>query len=120
MNSERKKPKHPAWDTALKLLTGRDFSASEMTERLAGRGYEQDEIERTVNKLKEYGYVIETGNDRMKLCEMAREYLLKKNKTELTPGTLRSLEAYLLRKGFDAGLVGEYLQLLADAGEGSQ
>lgn len=114
MNSMRKKPKQPAWDTAVKLLTGRDFSASEMTERLIRRGYEQDEIESTVEKLRKYGYVIETGSDRQTLCEMAREYLLKKNKTELTPGTMRSLEAFLLRKGFDTDLVGEYLQRLAE------
>jgi SOS response regulatory protein OraA/RecX len=117
INSRSKKPKQPAWDTAVKLLAGRDFSASEMIDRLTRRGYEQDEIEATVERLKEYGYVAVTGSDRLKLCEMAREYLVKRNKTELTPGTLRSLEAYLLRKGFDADLVGEYLQLLTEADE---
>ena len=117
MNMDKKKPKLPAWDAALKLLAGRDFSASEMIARLARRGYEEDESENVVAKLMQLGYVVETGNDRDKLCEMARDYLVKKNKTEITPSTLRSLEAFLLRKGFDPDLVGEYLRLLAEMEE---
>ena len=117
MNIDKKRPKIPAWDAAVKLLAGRDFSASEMLVRLARRGYEEDEAESTVARLVQLGYVVETGNDRDKLCEMAREYLLKKKKTEITAWSLRSLEAFLLRKGFDAELVMEYLQLLAEKGE---
>ena len=115
MDTEQKKPRKSAWETALKLLAGRDYSASEMLARLARRGYTREEAEETADKLKEYGYVKETGTDREQLCAMAREYLHKKNKTRLTPSVFHSLESFLLRKGFEPDLVREYLTRLAEA-----
>jgi len=99
MNIDKKRPKIPAWDAALKLLAGRDFSASEMLVRLARRGYEEDEAESTVARLVQLGYVVETGNDRDKLCEMAREYLLKKKKTEITAGLCAHSKHFCCGKG---------------------
>ncbi len=104
-----------AWNAALKLLSGRDYSRSEMEQRLARRGYSQSEIEETVSKLKRYSYVAETGSDANQLRAMAQEYLKKKHKSARDPRSLRSLEAFLLRKGFTPDLVAEYLQKLSDA-----
>ena len=104
--------KKTAWEIAAKLLAGRDFSRSEMEERLARRGFENEEIQTVIEKLLHYNYIIETGEDINQLALMAEEYLMKKNKSFKNKNALRSLEAFLLRKGFDHNLVTEYLERL--------
>ncbi|RLD09327.1 MAG: hypothetical protein DRI44_08725 [Chlamydiae bacterium] len=106
MNSHSNKS---ALEIAVKLLAGRDFSKSEMEERLVRRGFDETDIQSAIQKLLKQGYIAETGNDRQKLCEMAGNYLRKKNTDKIEMKHLRSLEAFLIRKGFDTELVREYL-----------
>jgi len=116
MNSN-KKPSHSkksAWDVALKLLAGRDFSRSEMEIRLAKRGFDEPEIQETIDKLLKYNYVVETGNDIVKLKEMANDYFAKKKVDAIEKKHLRSLEAFLVRKGFNVELVNEFLEILSE------
>ena len=103
-----------AWEVALTLLAGRDFSRSEMEERLARRGFDEIDIESAVQKLLKHNYISETGNDRQKLCEMAGEYLRKKGVENIEKKHLKSLETFLARKGFNTDLVQEYLIDLND------
>jgi len=98
-----------AWDAALRLLAGRDYSRSEMEAKLRGRGYPTDEIDAALDKLLSYGYVVETGGDQEALEEMAAAYLAKRGKTLTTPSAYKALERFLLRKGFEPELVREYL-----------
>lgn len=46
-----------ALDVALTMLGRRDFSVSEIVEKLKNRNYSQDEITRTVEKLLSYNYL---------------------------------------------------------------
>jgi SOS response regulatory protein OraA/RecX len=105
-----------AWDAALRLLAGRDYSRSEMEAKLRGRGYPELETDAALDKLLSYGYVVKTGSDPDALAAMAESYLAKKGKALNTPGAFRALEAFLLRKGFDAELVREYLLRRRDEG----
>ena len=98
-----------AWNAALRLLAGRDYSRSEMEAKLRGRGYPESEIDDTIAKLLNYGYVVETGGDADALEAMAESYLAKRGKTLTTPSAFRALERFLLRKGFEPELVREYL-----------
>jgi len=106
MNSHSNKS---ALEVAVKLLAGRDFSKSEMEERLARRGFDEIDIKSAIQKLLNLNYIAETGNDREKLCEMAKEYLRKKGVNNIEKKHLCSLEAFLIRKGFNIELVQEYL-----------
>ena len=103
-----------ALDVALKLLGGRDFSKSEMEERLLRRGFAEIDIESAVQKLLKHNYIADTGNNRKKLCEMAGEYLRKKGVENIEKKHLKSLESFLIRKGFNSELVQEYLVDLND------
>ena len=107
------------WDTALNLLAGRDFSRTEMAERLARRGFDEAETAATLDKLERYGYVVNTGADHARLEQMAAQYLAKK-KNPANPAAFRSLEAFLLRKGFDPELVAAHLEHMTAAARGAQ
>ena len=106
--------KKSAWEVALKLLAGRDFSRAEMEARLVRRGFDEQEIQQAVQKLLKYNYIVETGGNKEKLREMAENYLEKKNVDVIEKKRLRSLENFLLRKGFDTDLVNEFLEKLSD------
>lgn len=54
------KPSILPYAAAIRLLGGRDHSAHEIRTKLAMRGYEDEEIEETVEKLKADGYVDDT------------------------------------------------------------
>ncbi len=103
------KTKKTALDTALKLLAGKDYSRSEMKAKLVARGYSENEVFETLDKLQHYNYIVETGKDLSKLEEMAEGYLKKKNKDISNPGAVKALESFLLRKGFEPDFVQEYL-----------
>lgn len=102
-----------AWDAALKLLAGRDYALPEMQAKLAQRGYAQAEVQATLDKLAHYGYIVQTARDQERLAAMADDYLCKKKKPG-SAGALRALEAFLLRKGFDADLVAAHLAARAN------
>jgi len=110
---------HSAWDTALKLISGRDYSRAEMAAKLSQRGFPDTEITETLDKLERYRYIVSTGSDLGRLGQMAEEYLRKK-KNPSSPAAFRSLEAFLLRKGFDPALVAGHLAALADARPGDE
>lgn len=105
-------PNKSAWEIALKLLGGRDFSKSEMEERLTRRGFDEIDIQQAVQKLLKYDYITETGNDEKKLREMVEEYIRKKGAKNIEKKHLRSLESFLIRKGFNIDLVQQYLEEL--------
>lgn len=107
------KPRPSALDAALKLLGGKDYSASELAVKLARRGYSDDEIERTLSTLQRYHYVAETGTDAAQLEYMSHAWLSKR-RGGITPGALRGLEQFLLKKGFDPELVRTHLEFLAE------
>lgn len=107
------KPRPAALDAALKLLAGKDYSATELAATLARRGYSDDEIERALSTLQRYHYVAETGTDAAQLDHMSRAWLAKR-RGGITPTALRGLEAFLLKKGFDADLVRAHLERLAE------
>ncbi len=109
--SKTKQKKTPL-DVALKLLAGKDYSRSEMKTKLANRDYSEEEIDETLDKLQHYNYIVETGHDLSQMESMANEYLRKKNKDANNPSSIKSLEAFLIRKGFDPELVNEYLERL--------
>ena len=48
---------HTAFQEALKLLTGRDYSEAELRSRLSRHGYAAEEIDDAVARCKEYGYL---------------------------------------------------------------
>ena len=101
--------KKSAIDVAMKLLAGKDYSRSEMEIKLVARDFSDTEILETLDKLQHYNYIVETGNDSSKMEDMAENYLKKKNKTFSNPSAVKSLEAFLLRKGFEQDLVQEFL-----------
>ena len=85
-----------------------------MAAKLAQRGFEEAEVEDALGKLEHYGYIVATGSDADRLGQMARQYLAKK-KDPSSAGALRSLEAFLLRKGFEPELVATHLEQVAAA-----
>jgi len=103
------KSKKTALDSALKLLGGKDYSRSEMEEKLVARDYSENEISETLDKLQHYNYIIETGTNSSKMEEMAGIYLKKKNKSFSNPNAVKALERFLMKKGFEQDLVQEYL-----------
>ncbi len=80
-----------------------------MEAKLVARGYSEDEVLETLDKLQHYNYIEETGSDASKLEEMAEEYLEKKNKKISDPSAVKALERFLLKKGFEPDLVREFL-----------
>ena len=103
------KSKKTAIDAAMKLLAGKDYSRSEMEEKLVAREYSETEILETLDKLQHYNYIVETGDNASMMEVMAEEYLRKKNKDFSNPGAVKALERFLAKKGFDQDLVQEYL-----------
>ena len=47
----------PAWDKSIDLLARAEFSSYDLIRKLKSRGYEQEEIEDTVTRLYEAGYL---------------------------------------------------------------
>ena len=107
MNSNSNKS---ALEVAIKLLAGRDFSRNEMEKRLARRGFDEIDIQQTIQKLLKSDYIVETEDNEKKLREMAKEYIGKKGSKNIEKKHLRSLEAFLIRKGFNTDLVQQYLE----------
>lgn len=75
--------------SALKILTRRDVSAQELTERLARKGASSDEIQAVVTEMRRRGYI----NDR----ELAAEHIRRGRERRLVGRLLLTLE--LRRKG---------------------
>ncbi len=51
------KLEHSAFQEALNLLTGRDYSEAELRSRLSRHGYESKAIDDAIARCKEYGYL---------------------------------------------------------------
>lgn len=82
--------KKTAISYALYLLSRADYSEAKIREKLAAKGYEEDEREGTVNRLKELKYL----NDEETAAWQYR-YLYEESKK-----SLREIEQKLLQKGF--------------------
>ena len=51
------KPEHTAFQEALKLLTGRDYSEADLRSRLSRHGCASKDIDDAIARCKEYGYL---------------------------------------------------------------
>ncbi len=45
------------WPTALRLLTGRDYSRARLRQRLLDKGFDPDSIDKTLQRCLEFGYL---------------------------------------------------------------
>lgn len=86
-------------DTALSYLEHRERTTFEVKSHLVSKGFEEDEIEEELNRLKELGYV-----DDARYCGDYIRYGAGKGR-----GPVR-LQHELAEKGVDAGLIREALE----------
>ena len=90
-----------AFDAALKYLTYRMRSESEVRKKLDEKGYEPQEIDETVEKLKQYKYI----DDEAFALELMR------SKTAARPIGKRKLKGHF----YKAGISDEHAQIAMDA-----
>lgn len=95
---EPKRKQSNAKSAALRLLTVRDRSAQEIKDRL-GRNYTQEEVEETVQYLKEMGYLDD--------LRYAKNYVESRNRNRPTGNYLLRLE--LGKKGVDDLIIDQVL-----------
>lgn len=98
------------FDCALRILGLRDHSEAELTRKLASRGYEPQEIQATVARLKELNYL-----DDLRFARGFAESSLRNGRRVGV-----SLRLELSRRGIPAGVAGEVLEELSgeyDEGE---
>ncbi len=55
--TDKKSDRSDPWTTALRLLTGRDYSLIELRQRLIARAYEPDKVEATLQRCLDLGYL---------------------------------------------------------------
>ena len=67
----RKKPKDP-WSYTLWLLTGRDYTRKQIRDRLARKGFEEEEIAGVLEKLAEYRLVDDAAYARAFVASRSR------------------------------------------------
>ena len=85
------------WDRALKLLARQESSCRRLRHKLSQRGYEKDEIDTTISRLLEYGYLDD------------RRYGLRWVEERLRRGPVgqRRMRADLENRGLDGDLAAE-------------
>jgi len=97
-----------AFDAALRYLKVRDRSTSEIRKRLGEKGYDEQAVTYTVNRLAELGYVDDT--------RFAQSWIRRAMGQQ--PMGRRKLESDLLQKGIDRSIVEEMVSSsLDDAAE---
>jgi len=96
------------WKAAIKLLSMKDYSKSELKNKLLKKFVEGD-INSVLNKLESMKYIVDTGTDLERMKKMAQEYIaVKKDAVGKLP-SLKSLGSYLLKKGFEPELIESFL-----------
>lgn len=89
VNGRKKEPSRPVRDCALSLLEYRDRTETELSRKLAERGYAPGEIQEALDFLKEYHYV-DDG-------EYARRYIRAASSRK----SIRRIRQELMEKGVD-------------------
>ena len=92
------------FDCSLRILALRDHSEAELRRKLAGKGYQDEEIGESVERLKELGYLDD--------LRFARSFASSAMRNGRGYGTRLKLE--LSRRGVAEGIVSEVLSELAD------
>lgn len=103
----REKKQTPCVDQAYRYLARRDHSVHELRRKLAGKGYGEDEVERTLTGLVEKGYL-----DDEAYCRSYGTARLRRMR--LGPARIRR---DLARKGFDEKLVDTAVDEMYEDGE---
>lgn len=91
-----------AFDCSLRMLGLRDHSEAELCRKLAAKGYEEAEIEASVARLKELGYL-----DDLRFARAFASSALRNGR-----GYGPKLKLELVRRGVAAGTVGQVLDEL--------
>ncbi|MEZ5319663.1 MAG: regulatory protein RecX [Vicinamibacterales bacterium] len=97
-------PSAPARTTALRLLGRRDYSVTELRDRLARRGYPADDIETTVERLQADGLL----DDR----RFAEAYV--RTASRLKSRGRRRIERELVARGIDRSLAADLTAGITD------
>ena len=92
------------FDCSLRMLALRDHSEAELRKKLGGKGYREQEIEESVARLKELGYLDD--------LRFARGFASSAMRNGRGYGTRLKLE--LARRGVAAGIVSEVLGELSE------
>ncbi len=91
---------YSAFDTAVYLLTFKNRTIKEITDKLKDKGYSETEIEKTVNKLIEYGFVDDEN------------YTLLYIKSNLDKKGEKLISRELEQKGIDRELIKDKIEEL--------
>ena len=95
--SQPAKPDKTALVTAVDYLARQEYSENKLREKLTRKGYDEDEIEAALARLKERHYI-----DDRSACARQLAYLY-----ENSTNSLRQVKLKLERRGFDRGLIAE-------------
>ena len=104
---KKKKPEKDCYQRAGDLLSRRAHFSAELHNKLRQRGFEPDDIEQTLDRLTEQGYL----NDSQTTQLWLEQQLARK------PQGGRKLFAGLLRRGVDADLAQQWVQELVEPEE---
>lgn len=96
--------KSSAFDCSLRVLGIRDHSEAELKRKLSAKGYEEGEIEASIARLKELGYL-----DDLRFARAFASSALRNGK-----GYGPKLKLELSRRGVAAGIVGRVLDELSE------
>lgn len=86
---------YSAFDTAVYYITYKDRTERELRDKLAVRGYRNDEIDACIIKLSEYGYLNDAG------------YALSYIKSNLGRKGVGRIRLELIKKGVDREIISE-------------
>ncbi|AFM42112.1 hypothetical protein Desaci_3211 [Desulfosporosinus acidiphilus SJ4] len=104
----KNKPKKSAWEAALDSLSRRALTNCELETRLTEKGYENQEIEKVIAKLTDYGYL----NDQ----ELALNY----SKSRLKRYSRRRVISDMKNRGIAGTLIEQVLQEVYSGDEESK
>ena len=93
-----------AIDCSLKVLTLRDHSEAELRKKLTGKGFEEEEIEASVTRMKELGYL-----DDLRFARSFASSALRNGR-----GVGPRLKLELAKRGVAGSIVGQVLDELSE------
>ena len=90
-NTSSNKHYRKAFDTALRLLTRREHSKYEITQKLKQRGFSPEVIEKTISECERFDYISDERTARVLIRQMIRKgYGAKRIRLEMGMKRLRS------------------------------
>lgn len=98
----KSRAEYSAFDTAVYYITFKDRTKKELSDKLKEKGYSSHEIEESIGKLLEYGYI----NDENYAFSYIKDNINKKG--------LGRISMELLRKGIDKDIVCSKLDLFEE------